>query len=59
MAIFEMFEVDKDIESIILKSPTELDLYNATRKKGVLTMKEDALIKAIRGDIPITEVYKF
>lgn len=59
MAIFEMFEVDKDIESIILKSPTELDLYKATRAKGMLSMKEDALVKAINGGIPLTEVYKF
>lgn len=59
MAIFEMFEVDKQLESIILKSPTELDLYNMIRSKGVLTMKEDALMKAIKGDIPLTELYKF
>ncbi len=59
MAVFEMFEVDKDIESVILKSPTELDLHNAIRAKGMLTMKEDALIKAVNGGIPITEVYKF
>lgn len=59
MAVFEMFEVDKEIESVILKSPTELDLYNATRAKGMLSMKEDALVKAINGGIPITEVYKF
>lgn len=59
MAVFEMFEIDKDVESVILKSPTELDLYNATRAKGMLTMKEDALVKAINGGIPITEVYKF
>jgi type II secretory ATPase GspE/PulE/Tfp pilus assembly ATPase PilB-like protein len=59
MAVFEMFEVDKDIESVILKSPTELDLYNATRAKGMLSMKEDALVKAINGGIPLTEVYKF
>jgi type IV pilus assembly protein PilB len=59
MAVFEMFPVDKEIESVILKSPTELDIYNATRKKGVLTMREDALLKALKGDIPITEMYKF
>ncbi len=59
MAIFEMFEVDKDVESAILKSPTELDIHAVVRSKGMLTMKEDALIKAVNGQIPITEVYKF
>ena len=59
MAIFEMFAVDKEIESAILKSPTELDIFALVRKKGMRTMKEDALLKAVRGDIPMTEVYKF
>lgn len=59
IAVFEMFPVDKEVESVILNSPTELDIYKALRKKGMLTMKEDALLKAVKGDIPITEVYKF
>ena len=59
MAVFEMFSVDKDIESIILKSPTELDLHAVLRKKGMLTMREDAIVKSLNGDIPLTEVYKF
>ncbi len=59
MAVFEMFMVDKDIESIILKSPTEPDLYAVLRQKGMLSMREDAIQKALRGDIPFTEVYNF
>jgi type II secretory ATPase GspE/PulE/Tfp pilus assembly ATPase PilB-like protein len=54
-----MFPVDKEVQSAILKSPTEIDLYTMLRKKGTLTMKEDALLKALRGEIPMTEVYKF
>lgn len=59
MAVFEMFEVDKEVEAAILSSPTELALYKMLRNKGMLTMKEDALLKALKGQIPITEVYKF
>ncbi len=59
IAIFEMFPVDKDVESVILKSPTELDLHALLRKKGMLTMKEDAIVKSLNGEIPLTEVYKF
>lgn len=58
-AVFEMFEVDKDIQEVILKSPTEIELYKATRAKGMLTLKEDALIKALNGDITMQEVYGF
>jgi type IV pilus assembly protein PilB len=59
MDIFEMFEVTKEIERLILESPTEQDLYAEVRKHGMLTMKEDALLKALKGEIPMKEVYKF
>lgn len=59
MAVFEMFEVDKKMQEIILKSPTEPELYKAVRERGMLTMKEDALLKALNGDVPIQEVYGF
>lgn len=58
MAVFEMFKMDKDIESIILKSPTELDISRALRQKGMLTMREDAMIKAFNKLIPFEEVNK-
>lgn len=59
IAVFEMFEVDKEIQEVILKSPTEIDLYKVTRQKGMLTLKEDALIKALGGEITMQEVYGF
>lgn len=59
VAIFEMFEVDKEIEKIILEDPTELNIQRVLRQKGMLSMKEDALIKSLRGDIPLREVHNF
>lgn len=59
LAVFEMFPVDKEMQSVILKSPTEIDIYKTLRKKGTLTMKEDAILKALDGRIPLTEIYKF
>ncbi len=58
MAVFEAFKMDKEIESVILKSPTELDLSKLLRQKGMLTMKEDAMIKAFQKVIPFEEVNK-
>jgi len=58
MAVFEMFSMDKDIEQSILKSPTELEITRLLRSKGMLTMKEDAIIKAFEKKIPFEEVNK-
>lgn len=56
IAVYEMFEIDKDIEHIILQRPSEMDMYAAARKKGMITMKEDALIKSMQGLLPMEDV---
>ncbi len=59
MAIFEMFPIDKDIEKVILETPTELSIQKMARSKGMLSMREDAIQKALTGQIPMQEVYNF
>ncbi|MFA6273788.1 MAG: GspE/PulE family protein [Candidatus Paceibacterota bacterium] len=59
IAIYEMFKVDKEMQKVILKSPTEAEIYKTARQKGMLMMREDAMLKAIDGVIPFTEVYNF
>jgi type IV pilus assembly protein PilB len=59
VAIFEMFQIDRDIQELILKNPVEPELYKLCRSKGMLTLREDALIKALNGNILIQEVYSF
>lgn len=57
-AVFEMYKMDPDIEKIILESPVESKIYDAARKKGMITMREDAIIKAMRKEIPFEEINK-
>ena len=57
-AVFEAFKMDKEIESVILKNPTELEINRLLRQKGMLNMKEDAIIKAFKREIPFEEVNK-
>ena len=59
IAIFEMFKIDKEMEAIILKSPTNADIYKSAREKGMLMMREDAMLKSLQGVIPFHEVYNF
>ncbi len=56
IAVMEVMEMDNDIESIILKNGNELDIVKAAREKGMLTMKEDAILKAMHQVIPFEEV---
>lgn len=57
IAVFEMFPLDKDIQQVILKNPVEQEIYKACRAKGMITLREDALLKALKGDVLMQEVY--
>jgi type IV pilus assembly protein PilB len=59
VAVFEMFKIDKEMQAVILKSPTNEAIYKLARSKGMLMMREDAMFKSIAGVIPFTEVYNF
>ena len=56
VAVAEGYIVDKDIEKIIFQNPSELLMSEELRKKGMLTMGDDAVIKASKGVIPFSEV---
>ncbi len=57
MAVFEMYEMDKKLEAIVLKDSTESAMYEYLRKeKGMITMKEDAIIKALQKKVPFEEI---
>ncbi len=56
VAVMETIPMDKDIETLILKNASELDISRLVRQKGMLTMKEDAILKSVRGEVPFQEV---
>jgi type IV pilus assembly protein PilB len=56
LAVFEILRMDKDLEHVVLTSPVEEKVFAAAREKGMFTMREDAIIKALSGEIPFEEV---
>ena len=56
MAVFEVLEMSSEIERIILDNPVDSKLWAAARTAGMLTMQEDAMIKAFDKHIPFSEV---
>jgi type IV pilus assembly protein PilB len=57
-AVLEILEVDNEIERVIIENPVEPAIWEIARRKGMLTMKEDAIIKAFEGTIPFEEINK-
>ncbi len=56
IAVMEVLEMDKDIETAILKNLDEIEIAKIARSKGMLSMKEDAIIKSMNQVIPFEEV---
>ena len=56
VGIFEAFLVDDEMEKFILKSPSIAALKEEAIKKGMVTMKQDGLIKVLEGITTIEEV---
>ena len=56
LAVFEMFKMNTEIEQVILHNPSETEIFKIARKNGLITMKEDAIIKAMQGIIPFEEI---
>ena len=55
-AVFEILRMNKKIEEVVLKEPVEEKIYAAARAGGMLTMREDAIIKALAGEISFEEI---
>jgi type IV pilus assembly protein PilB len=56
VAVMEVLEMDKELEQAILRGATELEISKIAREKGMLSLKEDALLKASNRQIPFEEV---
>lgn len=55
-AVFEVLEMSAEIEKIILTNPVDSQLWAAARQQGMLTMREDAMLKAFERKVPFSEM---
>ncbi|HOX21398.1 MAG TPA: GspE/PulE family protein [Candidatus Paceibacterota bacterium] len=58
IGIFEMLEMTPELAEAILKDPTESNLTLVAKKQGMITLRQDGLIKALDGVVSIDEILK-
>ncbi|MFC1802254.1 GspE/PulE family protein [Patescibacteria group bacterium] len=56
--VFEVISMNRELEQIILKNPVNTEIEKIARKQGMMTMRENALLKAFDKIIPFEEVGK-
>ena len=55
-AVTEILEMDEELERIILTNPVDTEIEKYARSKGMLYLKEDALLKAFKGEVSFSEI---
>ena len=56
VGVFEAFVVHEDMEHHILQAPTVSDMRNRAIEQGMITMKQDGVLKVIEGVTTLEEV---
>ena len=46
------------IEKLILTKPIEEDIIKEGRKQGMITMKEDGILKVLKGKVGLEELWE-
>ncbi len=58
VGIYEVLEMDKDMQNLINKRGTAKDIKELAEKKGMITMLQDGIIKAKKGVSSIEEILR-
>jgi len=56
--IFEIFEIDRDIEQLIHKESSEAEIEKCALEKGFINIQQDGIIKAFNGITSLSEIEK-
>jgi len=56
IGIFEAIKTDENIEKIILESPSEREVKKIAHSQGILSMRQDGVVKTLNGITSLEEV---
>jgi len=58
IALFEGFSMTRELEDIINSSPTEGKIRDEATKQGMVSLRQDGIIKALEGFVTIEDVVR-
>ena len=58
LGVFEVLRMTPELEKIIIEDPSEQRISDEAKRQGMISMRQDGIIKAVRGDISIEEVFR-
>lgn len=58
IGIFEVLEMNEELSQLISKNPSEEKVKEVAKRQGMITMREDGILKALQGEVAIEDVLK-
>lgn len=58
IGIFEILEMTSQLSEIVLKNPSEAEIYKEAQRQGMVTMKQDGVLKVLEGATSFEEVLR-
>jgi type IV pilus assembly protein PilB len=58
IGIFEILKMTSELEKIIIEDPSESKIGAEAKRQGMVTMRQDAVLKAIQGMITAEEIFR-
>ncbi|MFC1789416.1 GspE/PulE family protein [Patescibacteria group bacterium] len=58
IGVFEILSMTKELSDIILKEPSENKIFEEAKKQGMITMKQDGMLKALEGVTSMEEILR-
>lgn len=58
IGIYEVLEITKELSEMILTKPSEAEIQKEARRQGMISMKQDGLLKVFKGITSLEEVLR-
>ena len=58
IALFEVLQMTPELEEVINTSPTEIKIIKEAERQGIVTLRQDGILKALEGIVSIETVLK-
>jgi type IV pilus assembly protein PilB len=56
IGIYEAILIDEKIENAVESNPSEREIWSAAKGQGILTMKQDGILKVLQGITSVSEI---
>lgn len=58
IAIFEIFRMTRELSDIIVSGVSEGKLWDEAKRQGMVTLRQDGILKALDGEVLLEEVFR-